>query len=286
MATHNVFDKQNVEEQRAFFEHILENEPPYKVISFDPKWYLKFIDISEISITTYCEKCNSQSVFCANIEDVVQRTFSGDAFKAVGRIPVGSIPPTPIDYKEKFKNKQYFINIGISCAKCGENHYFSLLFDEDKVIKIGQYPSYSKNSTYQLAKYKNLISKYYPELTKSVNAYSQRMGVAAFVYLRRILEHLVESRYNGDPQSKFIDKLKVVEKSEVIIPVEFETIKNEIYTVLSKGVHEYEEDECLELYEAVKYVIERLLDIELEKKESAKKTSEVLKAIKSKLKSK
>ena len=74
-----------------------------------------------------------------------------------------------------------------------------------------------------------------------------------------------------------------VEESEIIIPVEFETIKNEIYTILSKGVHEYEEDECLGLYEAVKYVIERLLDIELEKKENAKKTSEVLKAIKDKL---
>ena len=169
------------------------------------------------------------------------------------------------------------------CAKCGEAHYYSLLFKGNTVIKIGQYPSFSKSEVQSLRKYKNLISKYYPELTRSVNAYSQGMGVAAFVYLRRILEYLVESKYNGDTSWKFIEKLKEVEKTEEIIPEELSAVKEEIYSVLSKGIHEYEEDECMELYLAVKYVIERMLDIELERKSRLSKANEAMKAIKSKL---
>ena len=110
------------------------------------------------------------------------------------------------------------------------------------------------------------------------------MGVAAFVYLRRILEHLVEKRFTGDKALKFSDKLHEVEKNERIIPIELNPIKNQIYAILSKGVHEYEENECLELFLAVKFVIERMLDMELEKKNNISKANIAMTAIKSKLK--
>ncbi len=190
--------------------------------------------------------------------------------------PPGSRKPSPEEY---YNDKEYFVNITLRCAKCGEAHYYSLLFKGNTVTKIGQYPSFSKSEVQSLRKYKNLISKYYPELTRSVNAYSQGMGVAAFVYLRRILEYLVESKYNGDTSWKFIEKLKEVEKTEEIMPEELSAVKEEIYSVLSKGIHEYEEDECMELYLAVKYVIERILDIELERKSRLLKANEAMKAI-------
>src|SRR5699024_9976862 len=129
--------------------------------------------------------------------------------------PPGSRHPSIEEY---YKGKECFVNITLHCAKCGEAHYYSLLFKGNTVTKIGQYPSFSKSEVQSLRKYKNLISKYYPELTRSVNAYSQGMGVAAFIYLRRILEYLVESKYNGDASWKFIEKLKEVEKTEEIIP--------------------------------------------------------------------
>ena len=278
MAKHNVFDKYDVQKQKALLVQILTNEPPYKTLDFEYDWYLCFGNIENLCIDAYCENCNGEKVFDGAVKESFQYLYLS-TIQVIGG-PPGSRKPSPEEY---YNDKEYFVNITLRCAKCGEAHYYSLLFKGNTVTKIGQYPSFSKSEVQNLRKYKNLISKYYPELTRSVNAYSQGMGVAAFVYLRRILEYLVESKYNGDTSWKFIEKLKEVEKTEEIIPEELSPVKEEIYSVLSKGIHEYEEDECMELYLAVKYVIERMLDIELERKSRLSKASEAMKTIKSKL---
>lgn len=278
MIKHSVFDKLDTNEQKNFLVHVLENEPPYKAIKFDYNWYIRFGLIEKISVDAFCQNCDSEKVFSDEIKDYLHELLE-DSFRSTGHSPGSSAPAT----NEFYNDKEYFVNITLHCAKCGEAHYYSLLFKGDTVTKIGQHPSFTKISAQDLKKYKNLISKYYPELTKSVNAYSQGMGVAAFVYLRRILEYIVESKFTGDMSWKFIEKLKEVEKSEPIIPAELEEIKAEIYSVLSKGVHEYEEDECMQLYLSVKFIIERMLDLELEKKQNSDKAKAAIKAIKGKL---
>ena len=278
MTKHNVFDKPDTIQEKELLVRILQSEPPYKSMSFDYDLYTKFGFIEDIRIDAYCENCDAEKVFCNEIKENLKEIFTA-AFKVIGG-PPGSRGPSASDF---FKDKEYFVNMTLYCAKCGEPHYYSLLFKGNTVTKIGQYPSFAKISAHDLKKYKNMISKYYPELTKSVNAYSQGMGVAAFVYLRRILEHLIETKYNGDPSWKFIDKLKEVEKTEQIIPSELSEIKEQIYSILSKGVHEYEEDECIQLYIAVKFVVEQILDLELEKKTRSTKAKEAMKAIQGKL---
>ena len=278
MAKHNVFEKYDVQKQKDLLVQILTTEPPYKSFDFEYDWYIYFGLIENLCIDAYCEKCCGEKVFDGDVTEGFQ--FLKLSTLQVTGGPPGSRHPSTEEY---YKGKEYFVNITLRCAKCGEAHYYSLLFKGNTVTKIGQYPSFSKSEVQSLRKYKNLISKYYPELTRSVNAYSQGMGVAAFVYLRRILEYLVESKYNGDTSWKFIEKLKEVEKTEEIIPAELSAVKEEIYSVLSKGIHEYEEDECMELYLAVKYVIERMLDLELERKSRLSKANEAMKAIKSKL---
>lgn len=278
MAKHNVFDKYDVQKQKDLLVQILITEPPYKSFDFEYDWYIYFGIIENLCIDAFCEKCCGEKVFDGDVTEGFQ--FLKRSTLQVTGGPPGSRHPSIEEY---YKGKECFVNITLHCAKCGEAHYYSLLFKGNTVTKIGQYPSFSKSEVQSLRKYKNLISKYYPELTRSVNAYSQGMGVAAFIYLRRILEYLVESKYNGDASWKFIEKLKEVEKTEEIIPEELSAVKEEIYSVLSKGIHEYEEDECMELYLAVKYVIERMLDLELERKSRLSRANEAMKAIKSKL---
>ena len=280
MTRHNIFANYNLDEQRGFLAQLLEKEPPYKKINFDMRWYRDFCNISKLSINAYCEHCDSEKVFTGDIDDVMHKTFSDETFRSVGRMPVGMVPANP---EEFFADKAFFLNLELNCALCGEVHYYSLLFTGDSVRKIGQFPSYASSEIKELVKYKNIISKYYTELTKSVSAYSQRMGVAAFTYLRRILEDLIDKRITDKEGKKFIDKLKEVEETEQIIPDNLEPVKSQIYAILSKGVHEYNDEECLQLYLAVKYVITSLLDIELKKKEDAKKAADAVKMIQSKL---
>lgn len=114
------------------------------------------------------------------------------------------------------------------------------------------------------------------------------MGIAAFVYLRRIYEHIVENEYAKLPDTtkksnaSFDDKMKDVNKEINIIPPELDSQKSKIYSVLSKGVHEYEEDECYELYPVMKAIIIIMLERYLSEKEMKKQLKEIEKTLKSK----
>lgn len=269
--------------EKAIIEQVMQGEPPYKKCKFELSSYSNLIYITELAISTYCEQCDAQRVFKTAVNEKVRNVFAKDVVTLCAPVPAGTKPANP---QEHFANASYCVNIEMNCAMCGASHYYTILFKGDSIIKIGQYPSYTTTEVQNVRKYKNLISKYYPELTRSVNAYSQRMGVAAFVYLRRILEHLIEKRFTGDKTWKFEEKLREVEKTEQIIPEELEPIKVQIYSVLSKGIHEYEEDECLGIYLSVKYVIERMLDIELAKQENEVKAKDAMAAIQQQLKKK
>lgn len=269
------------------FQNFLQNYPPYKVINFNYHNWDLIIHEGTLVIEQFCSKCGKVRSF---------KTKSLDAFLAVhknfdeaNRI-AGLMGKHIVQILAYYK--VHFPVLEFSCQHdCGEEHAIPLLIQGETVMKIGQYPTFSKIEVEEgLKKYKNIISKYYPELTKSVSCYSQNMGIPAFVYLRRILEHLVDEKYkklgNVKEDEKFIDKLKKVEETEEIIPIELESIKSQIYIVLSKGVHEYEEKECLLLYDSVKFVIESILDKEVQKKERAQKAVAAQQAIQAKLKEK
>lgn len=54
------------------------------------------------------------------------------------------------------------------------------------------------------------------------------------------------------------------------IPNELEQVRNKIYGVLSKGVHQSSDQECMEIFPYVKYALEMIMDeqiVQLEKKE-------------------
>ena len=164
------------------------------------------------------------------------------------------------------------------------------MFKGNTVTKIGQYPSLASKEELEIQKYKSLkvIKKYYIELVRSVNAYSQHMSIASFVYLRRIYEHMVEKEYAKLPDTikksnaSFDEKMKAVDNKMHIIPPELDSQKSKIYSVLSKGIHEYEEDECYELYPAMRTIIILMLENYLSDKESKQQLKEIEKTLKSK----
>ncbi len=51
------------------------------------------------------------------------------------------------------------------------------------------------------------------------------------------------------------------------------------YAILSKGIHELRESECLELFDTVKIGIEQILDEKIEKLEKAEKAEKAREAI-------
>lgn len=266
-------NKRDTVKEKEFFERLIIKEPPNRKIDIDINLYPGFVYLESIEVNDFCVKCSKESVFIGEVSDVLRGTFSKAVFSGIH-------PADPVVY---YNNLEFYFSFSLKCAKCGELHYYSFGIKENKAFKIGQYPSYASKLENEIQKYRKVIDKYYIELKRSVNAYSQYMGIAAFVYLRRILEHIVEKEYFNITGSteiiRFIDKFKIVDDELKLLPNELSHKKDAIYTVLSKGVHEYDEDECYELYPIMKYIIITVLDNylhEKQKKEQLKEISKVL----------
>ena len=255
----------------------LQKEPPYSLyeISREDFWFLS--GEFEIKMDSFCDKCGKERVFtCYNKEGI----------KSIrNEMVINTSQPMQINTKP-YESMEHFVDLEFICSYCDNIHHIPIKVTVGNVMKYGQYPSYAREKTYEVVKYKNIISKYYTELTRAINLYSQKCGIAAFVHLRRIFEYLIDKKYEkyvGSPAGiKFKEKLNKVEKNEQVIPQELNTEKNMIYKILSKGIHEYEEDECYSLYPALEYIIKSILDIELEKKQRKKELDEVRRKINSK----
>lgn len=136
MAKHNVFDKYDVQKQKDLLVQILITEPPYKSFDFEYDWYIYFGLIENLCIDAFCEKCCGEKVFDGDVTEGFQ--FLKRSTLQVTGGPPGSRHPSIEEY---YKGKECFVNITLHCAKCGEAHYYSLLFKGNTVTKIGQYPS-------------------------------------------------------------------------------------------------------------------------------------------------
>ena len=307
---------------QSILTNILINEPPYKPIPFNIDLYDCFYQVtspncynnqpnicipipcSNIAVDDFCRKCKKIQTFNILFPDLQLCSIFNDINQCIKRIQLlqcinnqTNDPSLKKDSDDFSYAYNYILNTNC-CENCGEYHSYILRFTvevkdsnlKSTVVKIGQYPPFDEKEKYELEKYRNLkiVSKYYIELVRSVNAYSQHMGIAAFVYLRRIYEHIVKTEYAKFPENEknakasFDEKMKKVNEKINIIPHELDANKSKIYSILSKGIHEYEEDECYDMYPTMKEIIVFVLQKYLDEKEKKKKLNELNKILSSK----
>ncbi|RYZ89292.1 MAG: short-chain dehydrogenase [Proteobacteria bacterium] len=186
----------------------------------------------------------------------------------------------------------------LRCVR-NETHIIEILYkivpSRNVLFKIGQYPSIASLSKGEIDKYRKILGSKFSELNRAVGLVSHGVGIGSFVYLRRIFEHLInqakvkassEAGWNEDDYQKarMDDKIAILKN---FLPA-FLVKNRSLYGVLSKGVHELTEQECLDIFPAVKLAIELILDEEIKKKEEEEKVKhaeKLLSDISSKLKS-
>lgn len=151
------------------------------------------------------------------------------------------------------------------------------------------FPSLADLNLYDVKKYTSILDdKYYTELTKAIGLSSHGIGVGSFVYLRRIFEHLIGEAHTVQSKSKswnkeFYTKARMSERIQLLrasLP-DFLVENKELYGILSKGIHELTEQECLTNFPVAKTDIELILDEKLHQKEKIKKLEDAKKAIQS-----
>lgn len=143
------------------------------------------------------------------------------------------------------------------------------------VEKVGQDPSMADLQFSHLQrKYENVLDeKYLKEFKRAIGLASHGVGVGSFVYLRRIFEKLIFQTFKDNQKeiSEDIGEFKtkrMEDKIDVLqsfLPSQLIKMKS-IYGILSKGIHELDDDVCLTYFNPLKLSIELILDQKIEEK--------------------
>ena len=159
-----------------------------------------------------------------------------------------------------------------------ESHQMEFFFrvKNNSITKIGQYPSLGDLVLPDTKKYKKSLGSDYSEFTRAIGLAAHGIGVGSFVYLRRIFENLIERAHKVAVQDEnwrqanepdFLGK-RMNEKILLLkdqLP-SFLVENREMYSILSKGIHDLSETECLKYFPVIRTGIELILDEELERK--------------------
>ena len=151
------------------------------------------------------------------------------------------------------------------------------------IQKIGQYPSTAESNLFDAKKYSKILSSDdFKGFTKAIGLAAHGIGAGSLVYLRRIFEslikeaHVIASKDTGWDEAAYNngrmqDRVKLLKDHLPSFLVEH----HKIYSVLSNGVHELSESDCLEFFPLLKMSIELILDQKILEAERARKTQEV-----------
>ncbi|MEK7129239.1 MAG: short-chain dehydrogenase [Patescibacteria group bacterium] len=217
------------------------------------------------TIDAYCIWCDKESVF-----DTQEHVYSSTTYW-------------------EWKNSADFRRNRYRCSRNSNHEYFIYyLKTKDSLLKIGQWPSVADFQIPQAEKYRKILGEEeYKEFTRGIGLAAHGVGIGSFVYLRRVFENLIEEAHSKAqaenkefPNNEYL-KARMDEKIKMVkdyLP-EFLVENRSLYAILSTGIHDLTEDECLQYFETVKIGIEQILDEKIIQKEKADKAIKAREAI-------
>ncbi|MFZ0244092.1 short-chain dehydrogenase [Candidatus Binatus sp.] len=212
----------------------------------------------------YCPHCHKAATFSRTAGDIE----IGNLKYAVENIPA--------------------LGFEIACARNAKHTIlFVLKLKKPLIQKIGQYPSLADIANDESRNYREVLN---PddgaELHRAIGLAAHGVGVGSFVYLRRVFERLITRRFEefkaqeGWKDADFVGK-RMEEKIEFLkhhLP-EFLVRNKKVYAILSIGIHELEETQCLNAFEMLKQAIFLILDQDRHKREELDRLQKAEKAI-------
>jgi hypothetical protein len=236
---------------------------------------------------SYCPKCKRDSTFRAVGDERPQHYIRNPRREAITGEPQ---LPSYLEYKLGAQSLKAI------CTRQEEHRQDFIFFIDREIIpdaqgkpvlhytieKIGQQPSYGDLHLAKIKNYKHVLTKdQMRELSRAISLASHDVGVGSYVYLRRVFESLVEEAHqqailddswNEEAfQKSYMDgKIKLLKEHLPRFLVEHPLM----YSLLSKGIHELSEQECLEHFETLRIGIELILDQKHELKRKALKEKE------------
>lgn len=296
------------------FADFLCNAGLYDVQEINESNISELIDLigGKVKINLFCKECKEMRVFSMEpimhaekndkIEAWVMQSLSGD-LELLQKYGFGEAITTEegTELKWGWKNWQCkdavrIMTFSFKCAM-NESHIidFIVLTTDELMIKIGQYPSVADLSFPELARYKKELSKNdMNEMRRAIGLHAQGIGVGSYVYLRRILERVIEqAKCIAVAEAKIVEdeyeQKRVVERIKMLKDYLPDILVSNptVYGIVSKGIHELSEEECIEYFPIMKECIFMILEKweqERQQVEAEKQLSAAISKIASKIK--
>lgn len=314
---HNIFDSipsETVSGDDNVFAKFLQNEGLYSSMEINEDNIDDLILLldGKVRISSYCKECKTERVFTMepylHFEETDKDCFSLKLSEEVLRFQKQRVLESrpqlggytnDVNTEWKWKNWQIdettrVLVFKFVCSMNEEHHLdYIVLTDEKSFRKIGQFPSVADLSFPELDEYKKVMSKEdRKEFGRANGLYASGIGAGSYVYLRRILERLLmqaKDSAGDDIDKKAFDEARVGEKITMLkthLP-EALTDNKVMYGILSKGIHELTEEECLEYFPVLRdglYMILSQWEETRKKKEREKSFSDAISKIASKVK--
>lgn len=188
-----------------------------------------------------------------------------------------------------------FFTVTLTCKRNEKDKLRFFILDNNKiVVKLGQLPSLADIQFAEIGKkYDKFLSREdLKEFKKAIGLAAHGIGAGSFVYLRRIFENLIFGTFNDKKVEVDISEedfllQRMAEKIDLLkkyLPSQLIEMKS-AYSILSKGVHELSEQECLKYFPVLKLSIELILEQKIEMDIKKKRDDEVKKQLASLTKS-
>lgn len=261
-----------------------------------------------VRINSYCTECKMERVFtmrpltyyteCGDNE--VERKLSDEVWSLQKHI-YGS----ETEYRKENGGEWQWKNAAIDetarvlifkfvCSMNEEHHLDYIAVADNKTFcKIGQYPSIADLTFPILDAYRKVLSANdRKEFGRAIGLYASGIGAGSYVYLRRIFERLlVQAKANAGEaiDNDLFNKAHVDEKITMLkdyLP-KMLTDNTVLYGILSKGIHQLSEEDCIEYFPVLRDCIFMILnewDEMRKKKEKEESISKTLSQIASKVK--
>lgn len=238
--------------------HLLLEAPLYANFAFidDPETRrtLSSLRRDSVQLDAHCVQCKRSSVF--------------KTMRNVGSGARGGV----VDVTWMLKNGDWILEL--HCVRNPLHIYrYYLAIESAELQKIGQWPSLEDIAGADIEKYRPQLKGYFRELKVATGLASHGVGIGSFVYLRRIFERLIYQHH--DELSSPIDGFGTMRMDErinslkAVLPPAL--VKNKAtYAILSKGLHELDEETCQLYFPVVRSAIIGILEQDFQKREADK----------------
>lgn len=238
-----------------------------------------------VRINVYCPSCKEMRVFSMNpitfaLSDNSGNTFwhslADDLQNMQNMLKMQRVMPGLGEKQEKsewmWSNWQTahatrIMIFSFVCAMDDLHHLdYVVTTNDNQMTKIGQYPSIADLTFPELDVYKKVMSADdRKEFGRAIGLFASGIGAGSYVYLRRILERLLmqaKEKAGDNIDKEAFDRAHVGDKITILknyLPAAL-TNNSTLYGILSKGIHELSEEDCVTYFPVVKECIYMILD--------------------------